>query len=323
MKVLITGGVGFIGFHLAKQLSEDGMQVVILDNLFRGQIDDDFRDLIGRDNVGFINVDLTEKEVFDTLESDFDIVYHLAAINGTKYFYEIPEKVLRTNILSLVNVLDWIVRTNSKKLIWLSSSEVYAGAVITGELPVPTPEDVPLTIADVANPRNSYAGSKIAGELLCLSYANAYSLDIRIVRPHNIYGPRMGYEHVIPRFITRIINGDDPFKIYGDMQSRSFCYVDDFVDGIELLSKSPLFDAQRIVNIGGDDEITILDLAKRMFDLFDFHPELEILPALEGSVNRRCPDISLAGKALGYMPKIDLETGLRKTFDWYSKKRVN
>ncbi len=320
MKVLITGGAGFIGFHLAKQLSSEGFEVVILDNLFRGQMDDDFRELISIDNVRFINIDLTEKEAFEGLEVDFDVIYHLAAINGTKYFYEMPEKVLRTNILSLINILDWIVRTKGKRIIWLSSSEVYAGTQVAVDLQIPTPEDISLIISDVSNPRYSYAGSKIAGELLCMSYASTYDLDIRIVRPHNIYGPRMGYEHVIPQFIMRILNGDDPFKIYGASQSRAFCYIDDFINSIKLLNETSILDTQRIVNIGSEEEIAILDLANRMFDLFDYHPELEMLQAPEGSVNRRCPDISLARQALGYMPRIDLNVGLKRTFDWYSRQ---
>jgi len=322
VKVLITGGAGFIGFHLAKHLADEAAEVTVCDNLFRGQMDKDFTALIRRNNVNFINIDLTERKELDKLGRDYDVTYHLAAINGTKYFYEVPEKVLQVNILSLINILDWFTNASCKKIVWTSSSETYAGTMSITELPVPTPEEVPLTITDVFNPRFSYAGSKIAGELLAINYSRAYGLNVSIVRPHNIYGPRMGYEHVIPQFIRRIIDREDPFKVYGGMQSRAFCYIDDFVRGVELLGK--LFENSgqpKIVNIGNDkEEIIILDLARRLFDLSDFHPELDISPAPEGSVDRRCPDIFQARTILGYEPKIDLDTGLRKTYDWYLKQ---
>jgi len=321
VKVLITGGAGFIGFHLARCLAEEGCAVTICDNLFRGQANDDFNNLIKQNNVSFFNIDLTEKKELDKLDQGFDVIYHLAAINGTKYFYEIPEKVLRVNILSLVNILDWLVGTSCKKMIYMSSSEAYAGTMSVTDLPVPTPETVPLTIADVFNPRYSYAGSKIAGELLAINYSRVYGLDVTIVRPHNIYGPRMGYEHVIPQFIRRIISRENPFKVYGETQSRAFCYVDDFIHGIRLLGELPQAAGQKVMNIGDDrEEITVLDLAKRMFRLFDFNPALDILNAPEGSVSRRCPDITQARKVLDYEPRTDLDTGLQKTYDWYQRQ---
>lgn len=319
MKVLVTGGAGFIGFHLSKYLADKGEQVVICDNLLRAHVDEDFNNLLKQRHVKFINIDLTEKQKLDKLEKDFDIVYHLAAINGTRYFYEIPHEVLRVNILSLINMLDWLTGTNCKSIVWTSSSETYASTYSLVDTPIPTPEEVPLTIADVSNPRFSYAGSKIAGELLCLSYAKAYDLDVRIVRPHNIYGPRMGYEHVIPQFIMRIIKREDPFKIYGDHQSRAFCFVEDFIKGLKLVGESKEI-GTNIVNVGNDkEEISIKNLASKMFDLFDFHPKLEILPPPEGSVDRRCPDINKARTLTGYEPQISLDKGLQITFDWYLK----
>jgi len=317
MKVLITGGAGFIGFHLAKYLSEKDYEITISDNLFRGKIDYDFQNLIGRRNVEFINTDLTERKEFNKFKKDYDYVYHLAAINGTRYFYEIPHEVLRVNVLSLVNVLDWLVTSNCKRLIWTSSSEVYAGTAIISKAPMPTPEEVPLTIADVFNPRSSYAGSKIIGELLCINYAKQHGFHLSILRPHNIYGPRMGYEHVIPQFIERVIKKETPFKIYGGEQSRAFCFIEDFVRGIRLVAESSRTNGE-ITNIGNDkEEIKIIDLAQKMFEISGFYPKLKILPSPKGSVNRRCPDITKVKKLVGYEPRIDLDTGLQKTYDWY------
>ena len=320
MKVLITGGAGFIGSSLGKYLADKDYEVTICDNLFRGKIDYDFKNLIERDNVRFVKIDLTERKELDKFEKDYDNIYHLAAINGTKYFYEIPHKVLRVNILTLINLLDWLINTDCKKIVWTSSSETYAGTMKISNIPIPTLEEVPLTIEDVFNPRVSYAGSKIVGELLCINYSKAFGFNVSIVRPHNIYGPRMGYEHVIPEFIKRIIRKEDPFKIYGGNQSRAFCYIEDFVRGIKLVGESPKTNGE-IINIGNDkEEITIIDLAQKMFDLLDFHPELETLPAPRGSVNRRCPNISKAKRLIGYEPQINLERGLQKTYEWYLKE---
>lgn len=320
MKALVTGGAGFIGLHLSKHLADEGYKVSICDNLFRGGADDDFNNLIKRDNVKFIEIDLTERGELDKLGRDFDIVYHLAAINGTRYFYEIPHEVLRVNILSLVNILDWLVGTGCKRLVWTSSSEVYAGTTSLVNMPIPTSEEVPLTIADVTNPRFSYAGSKIVGELLCLNYTKNYDLNVSIIRPHNIYGPRMGYEHVIPQFIMRVIKKEESFKIYGEQQSRAFCFVEDFVKGMKLIGDLPQKTSGEIINIGNDkEEIKIKDLAYKMFNLFDFHPKLETFPPPKGSVDRRCPDISKARTLIGYEPQIDLDAGLKKTYDWYLK----
>lgn len=312
MKVLVTGGAGFIGYHLAKSLAEDGHEVVVCDNLSRGERDTDFEQMVVRSNVTFLVTDLTKRNYVDQFDHDFDIVYHLAAVNGTRNFYEKPHEVLQTNILSLVNILDWLVAGVCKRLVWTSSSEVYAG---TNHLPIPTPEEVPLTISDVYNSRFSYAGSKIVGEQLCLSYAKAYDLDISIVRPHNVYGPRMGNSHVIPEFFARILNREDPFKIYGGEQTRAFCFIDDFVRGLRFIGESSGID---IVNLGDDrEEIRIIDLANRMFDLSGFHPIAEqLLSPPSGSIDRRCPDISKVTELTGYRPRIRLNDGLSRTYKW-------
>ena len=317
MKILITGGAGFIGFHLSKYLSESDYDVTVCDNLFRGKMDYEFKNLIEKKNIKFIRADLTNKEEFNKFEKNYDCVYHLAAVNGTKYFYEMPHEVLRINILSLINLLEWMVNTDCNKMVWTSSSETYAGTIKTGNVAIPTPEDVPLTIEDVFNPRFSYAGSKIIGELLCVNYARKYDFNFTIIRPHNIYGPRMGHKHVIPEFIERVTEKIDPFNIYGAEQSRAFCFIEDFVRGLKMSGESSQADEQ-VVNIGDDrEEIKIIDLAQKIFEISGFHPELEILPSPEGSVVRRCPDITKARKLLGYEPQINLNAGLRKTYDWY------
>lgn len=317
IKVLVTGGAGFIGYHLAKSLAEEEYEVTLCDNLFRGKMDSDLKALCELGNVKFINCDLTRRDDLDRLGKNYEQIYHLAAINGTKYFYEMPQTVLRVNILALINLVDWLSETNCGKILFSSSSEVYAGTARAFGVPVPTPEDVCLTVDDVYNPRLSYAGSKIIGELFLINCAKMYNFDMTIVRYHNIYGPRMGYEHVIPEFCMRIISKDDPFRIYGADPSRAFCYVDDAVRATKLLMESKKAN-NKIIHVGNPrEEITIMDLANRMFSLFSFHPSVEVLPSPQGSVSRRCPDISKLTRLTDYEPKVDLVQGLRQTFHWY------
>jgi nucleoside-diphosphate-sugar epimerase len=317
VKVLVTGGAGFIGYHLARRLADQENAVVVSDNLSRGAEDSGFAELLRRGNVTFVRGDLTDAEELRGLGDGYDLVYHLAAVNGTRNFYEVPHLVLRNNLLSLVNVLEWLRSGGGARLVWTSSSEVYAGTVSLGQAPVPTPEDVALTIEDISNPRFSYAASKIAGESLCLHYATAYGLPVTVVRPHNIYGPRMGRDHVIPQFISRILRREDPFRVFGGEQSRAFCFVDDMVRGLELAAALEAA-AGEIVNLGNDlEEVHIIDLAERMFDLFGFHPRVEEVPAPAGSVHRRRPDITKARRLLGYSPEVSLEVGLPRTCDSY------
>ena len=317
MKALVTGGGGFIGYHLARRLADDGHQVSLCDNLFRGRMDDDLKQLLTLPNVTFQELDLTDQTQLIHLPTDQDMVFHLAAVNGTRYFYEMPYEVIKTNLLSLINVLDWMEEAGCRKLVWTSSSEAYAGGVTTGLVGVPTSEESPLIITDVSNPRFTYAGSKIAGELLCWHYAMSRGVRATIVRTFNVYGPRMGYEHVIPEFITRILNRESPFRVYGSDQSRAFCYVSDFITGLALVAERTDEGQVRTINLGNDQEVVIRNLAERLFEISDYHPTLENLPSPEGSVNRRCPDLTLAKELLGYRPQVPLEQGLRKTYEWY------
>ncbi len=316
-KILITGGAGFIGSHLANTLLATNNEITICDNLFRGRQDRDLDALLKNGNVKLIVCDLTKKEDLEKLGKDYDCVYHLAAINGTKYFYEIPHSVLRVNVLSLVNILDWLPSTSCKKILFSSSSETYHGTASISNIPYPTPETIPLAIDDVKNPRNSYAGSKIVGELFCLNYAKMYGFDTTIVRYHNIYGPRMGYEHVIPEFITRILNRETPFRLQGGEQTRSFCFVKDAVEATAMVMESKRANNE-IFNVGNDkEEVKIIELLGMLLKMFNFQPKIEKIKVPEGSVARRKPSIEKIKKLIGWEPKVNLKAGLEKTVDWY------
>lgn len=302
-KILITGGTGFIGSHLANYLIlNKNYDVTICDNNYRGKIDD----FVSK--IKYVNCDLTKKEEYKKL-GDYDVVYHLAAINGTKNFYKIPYDVLKVNTLININLIEWCKEKSIRKILYTSSSEVYAS---TASKSIPTKEDVLVSIEDVHNPRWSYAGSKILGELMIINSG----LNFSIVRPHNIYGPRMGYDHVIPEVISRILKKEDPFKIYGSGQTRSFCFIDDAVKMLEIIMNSNLSNS-KIVNLGVDDEIKIIDLIEKMFQYFNYFPELDIVDPQQGSVDRRCPDVTLLNQIIGKIDKTTLNEGLEKTCKWY------
>lgn len=322
-RALITGGAGFVGSHLAKRLVNTGYEVVIADNFFRSEKDSDLKELLANPAVTMIEGDLTKAESWDKLGKGYDHVYHLASINGTKLFYEIPHEVLRIGIMSAFYALDWFREKNGKKdakILFTSSNEAYAGALEAfGKLPIPTPENVPLIIADTYNPRWSYGGQKLIGELLFIHYAKAYNLRMSIVRPHNFYGPREGYLHVIPEIIERARQKVDPFPIFGSDDMRSFCYIDDAVEAIQKVMESEKTDGGTY-HIGSTDEIVIKELIEKIFDIMEWHPKkLDIKSSPAGSVKRRLADVSKIEKEVGWKATTSLDEGLKKIVDWYLK----
>lgn len=325
-KALITGAAGSVGCYLAQNLLDQGYQLTLVDNLQRGVVDKTFSKILEDIRVTWKTLDLTNPAAYAELGNGYDYVYHLAAVNGTKHFYEIPQEVLRTNTLSLIYMLEWFKSQNKDgKLCFTSSNEAYASALDAfGQLPIPTPENVPLVIADPYNARWSYAGSKLIGELFVIHYAEQYRLRAVIVRPHNFYGPRSGYDHVIPEMSKRILNREDPFLLYGGDQTRSFCYLSDAVEGMRLLMESDTTDRYPIetVHIGSEDEIKMRELAERLFAVAGWTPTaIDSRPAPEGSVHRRLADISKIRMLVGWEPRVSLDEGLRRTFAWYKENQ--
>ncbi|MEK9158161.1 MAG: NAD(P)-dependent oxidoreductase [Patescibacteria group bacterium] len=318
-KALITGGAGFIGYHLAKHLAGLDYKVVITDNFFRSTKDKDLSELLTSPNVEFIQADLTNMTEWDKLGSGYDQVYHLAAVNGTKLFYEMPHEVLRINLMTTINAIEWFRSKNSEgKILFTSSNELYAGArEAFDSLPIPTPETVPAVIPDISNPRWSYASTKLIGEQLFIHYAKSYNLRMAIVRPHNFYGPRAGYHHVIPELIGRYLNKTDPFIVYGEQDKRSFCYIDDAVRAIRLVMESDKTDGQTY-HIGSPEEYKMRGLAEAIFTTFGWRPKkVEYQESPAGSVKRRLADISKIKRDTGWEPIVPFTEGVKKTFDWY------
>lgn len=322
-KILVTGGAGSVGVYLSRRLAGQGHDVVIADNFFRGKKDADLEAVLAMPNVTLIQADLTTREGWNSLGTGYDYVYQLAGVNGTKLFYEVPGEVLRIGMASILHSLEWLKDTNPQaKILYTSSNEAYASALEAfGQLPIPTPEAVPLVISDTYNPRWTYAGTKLIGELFYIHYAKEHNLRSVIVRPHNFYGPRTGYDHVIPEFIERIQKQVNPFPLFGADNTRTFCYMDDAVEAMQMVMESDKTDGGTY-HIGRPytDEISMQGLAEKLFEIAGWKPaELDIKLAPEGSVKRRAPEVSKIEKDTGWKAKTTLEEGLRKTFDWYNK----
>ena len=321
-RTLILGGAGFIGYHLALRLAGEGHELTLVDDLSRGRRDRELESLCARPNITLVQADLTRADALAGLSRGWDGVYMLAAVVGVRNVETDPARVVRTNTLALLHLLDWMV-PESGVLFFASTSETYAGGVTAGTLPVPTPEEVPLSVADIRAPRFAYAASKILGEAAVIHTARARGLRAVIGRFHNVYGPRMGADHVVPELSLRALRGENPFRLYGADQRRAFCYVSDAVEAILRLTATEPAGGQ-IVNIGNDSEETVIeDLARLVLREARFEPALDRVPAPPGSVARRCPDIGRLRALTGFVPKVSIEAGVRDTFAWYRDRHAS
>ena len=314
-KHLVTGGSGFIGAGLVQRLVADGHDVRVLDNGSRGAL----RRLASIDGqYDYHEGDIRDPETVGRAVAGMDVVWHLAYVNGTEFFYSKPDLVLEVGVKGMINVIDACRAENVGELILASSSEVYQTPPET-----PTSEDVPLIVPDPQNPRYSYGGGKIISELLTLNNAQYFD-RVQVFRPHNVYGPDMGWEHVLPQFALRVRtlaaehpDGPLPFPIQGDgSETRAFCYIDDLVNGLMHMASSG--EHRGIYHIGTQEEVAIRDIAVHVGACFDCELSIEPGPLLKGSTLRRCPDISKLA-SLGYQPKISLRDGIARLCAWYDQ----
>jgi UDP-glucose 4-epimerase len=309
-KILITGGAGFIGSYLANRLVDENYDIDIVDNQLRG----DYSRLDSK--VKIYNIDLTVANELNKLPKNYDWIFHLAAVNGTDNFYTMQSKVFEVGVKSCLNIYDYFKHTDTS-IIVASSAEVYQTPAV-----VPTDENVALTVPDVKNPRYSYGGSKIFSELLVMNYGLDFFKKSIIFRPHNIYGPNMGYKHVVPQLIKKIsdskINQNSFIELIGSGdETRAFCYIDDIVDGLIILMEKG--EDKQIYHIGNDDELSIFDLATKLTNLID--NKIKVRKGEQthfGGTMKRCPNISKMRK-IGYEPKISIDIGLEKSVEWYLK----
>lgn len=317
MNILITGGAGFIGLHLARALHAAGHTLYLVDNFQRGRKDAELNDFLAQDGVTCIEGDLTQAATYQRFPEAINQVYHLAAMVGVKHCMESPDQVLETNLRMTQELVNWLKTLPHKpRLLFASTSEIYAGGFSQNILPIPTPEDIPVCIEDLTNPRLSYAVSKLASEMWVRFHA-AQHYAFQIIRFHNIYGPRMGFAHVIPELIKRIREQERPFKAYGHDQTRAFCFVEDAVSQMIAVMNHKV--AGEVFNIGNDqEEIPIQNLIEKLFALMDYQAPLEPVEAPPGSVKRRCPDTQKVQEIWSgsFTP---LDQGLKVTLDWYLK----
>ena len=322
MKVLITGGAGFIGYHLTLELLKYDYDVTLVDNFERGVEDECLKQLEKNSKVKFITLDLLNKCDIKEMDKDFDIIFHLAAIIGVQNVLNCPEVVLRDNIELLFNMIDFAKnQTKLKRFVFASTSEIYAGTLLNYEMEIPTPETTPLTLTPLDNPRTSYMLSKIYGEAVL----NQSNIPFTIVRPHNFYGPRMGMSHVIPELLRKIWfnEGKDGLEVYSPTHKRTFCYIEDAVKMIRLLAENDASVAQAY-NIGNQErEITMKEVAEIVIKTVKKPTKIIEMESTVGSPERRCPNMEKTFKCIGYKGKVSLEEGIEKTFQWYSEHIFN
>jgi UDP-glucose 4-epimerase len=313
-RIAVTGGAGFVGAHLCRRLVAEGHSVIVLDSLHRGSM----KRLAGLEgDLQLVELDIRDEQALTRSLGGVDVVFHLAAINGTENFYKRPQLVLDVGILGAIAVVNACQAANVPDLVVASSAEVYQTPPV-----IPTPEDVPLCLPNSTNPRFSYGGSKIATELIAFNYHRDHFRKLQVFRPHNVYGPDMGTKHVIPQFIMRAIRLAEggsktnlPFPIQGNgTETRAFCYIDDVVEGILTMYREGAH--REVYHIGSDDETAILTLVDLIGAALGLQLAPESGPIQEGSAPRRCPALTKI-RSLGYRPTTTLQDGVRMTVEWY------
>ena len=310
--ILITGGLGFIGTSCAEFFLKKKFNVTIIDNNRRSVPSN-----LKNKKLKILNYDIRNEVFIKKINKKFDIVLHLAAINGTKNFYKYPFEVLEVSTKGIINIIKLCEKLKINKLLIASSSEVYSTPSN-----IPTTEEERILIPDIMNPRFSYSGGKIISELYGIHSMNKKIKNIIIFRPHNVYGPNMGGDHVIPeitnKILTSIKNKNYKITIQGNgLQKRSFIFIDDFLNALYLVIKKG---NNEIINIGTNDLITIKKLIKSIlkhFPNFKFKITFDNKNPIGGTLIRN-PDIKKI-KKYGFQKKISIDEGVNKTILWYKK----
>ena len=316
MKILITGGAGFIGSHLTKFHLAKNDNITVIDNFITGNkknLPSDSEGLgrkVINNNLKIIKADIINFNFSDL--PGFDIIYDLASPASPKDFQQLSIEILKVNSLGLINILDFFIKSNSKILVFSSTSEVYGD---------PSKHPQKESYFGHVNPvglRSCYDEGKRFAEALMMSYFRRFNKDIRIARIFNTYGPFMKKNdgRVVSNFINQAIE-KKPLTIYGQgKQTRSFCYVSDMVEGLYLLATTPK-QAGEIINIGNQNEKTILEIADIIKKLTQSLSEIAYKTIGQDDPKRRCPDITKAKKLLNWQPKIELEEGLKQTIEYF------
>lgn len=304
-RVLVTGGAGFLGSHLCKSLLEDGYDVVAMDNRVTGRTEN-LESIFHHDRFTFYEHDVTE---FIHVAGELGWVVHLASLASPVFYQDQPIKTLKVGALGTHKTLG-VAKEKEASYLFASTSEVYGDPEVN-----PQPEDYRGNV-DPYGPRSCYDESKRYGESLIRAYRDQHGLDVRVARIFNTYGPRMRLDdgRVVPTFMKQALTGED-LTVHGDgSQTRSFCYVSDLIDGLRRLMEA---DVQTPINIGNADERTIRELAELIIDVTDSESGItrEPRPPQDPSVRR--PDLTKARDELDWKPQVDLETGLRRSLEYF------
>lgn len=307
-RILVTGGAGFIGSHLCERLLEQGNDVICMDNLFTGR-KDNIRHLVNNPYFEFVR-----KDILEDIYVECDQIYNLACPASPIYYQYDPIKTGKTNVLGALHALGLAKRCHAR-ILQASTSEVYGDPQIH-----PQPE----SYRGYVNPigiRSCYDEGKRMAETLFFDYHRQHGVDIKVIRIFNTYGERMRLDdgRVISNFVVQALKGEN-ITIYGDgKQTRSFCYIDDLVEGmIRMMNSSTGFTGP--INIGNPGEFTMLQLANLIIELTASKSKIVYKPLPQDDPMQRKPDIELAKKNLGWEPSVSLEEGLRKTIKYFKNK---
>jgi len=307
MKTLVTGGGGFIGKSIVNLILTRNEEVKVFDDFSR-----DKKAIYNfQNNVEIVSGDIRDFDSLKTAMKNADRVIHLAYINGTQQFYLQPSKIMEVATLGMYNLLEVIKGEEVQEFYLASSSEVYQSSKV-----FPTPEDVPLVVPDVKNPRYSYGLGKIVQEFLTIHSMESV-VKRTIFRPHNIYGPNMGFQHVIPELFKKIRDSESGHILLkgSGQQRRTFCHISDFLDAFDLLLNSHNSEPT-IYNVGTHFESTISELTNLIGNSLGISIDTSTSDAPRGETVRRLPDISQLTN-LGYNPKVDLKSGIEDYRRWF------
>lgn len=305
---VVTGGAGFLGSHLCDKLIQNGHKVICLDNLITGTLDN-ISHLFGNENFKFIKYDVTE---FIYVEGKVDNILHFASPASPIDYLKYPIQTLKVGSLGTHKALG-LAKAKKAKFLLASTSEVYGDPEIH-----PQPESYWGNVNPIG-PRGVYDEAKRFAEAMTMAYHRYHGVDTRIVRIFNTYGPRMRLDdgRVLPTFISQALKGED-LTVFGDgSQTRSFCYVDDLIEGIFRLLN---VDYHEPVNIGNPDEITILEFAEEVLRFTNSNSKITFKELPVDDPKIRQPDITLAKKLLGWEPKVSRSEGIKITLDYFKKK---
>ena len=304
-KILVTGGAGFIGNHLCRRLISEGNYVVCLDNFFTG-LRKHIEDLLGNKNF-----ELVEHDIVDEIDIECAQIYNLACPASPPHYQFDSVKTMKTSVLGILNMLE-LARKYNATILQASTSEVYGNPLVHPQNETYWGNVNPIGI------RSCYDEGKRAAETLMMDYHRQYGVDVRIIRIFNTYGPNMDLNdgRVVSNFIVQALKGED-ITIYGDgSQTRSFCYVDDLVEGMmRMMNNKNGFIGP--VNLGNPSERTVLDLAQKVVELTGTSSKLKFMPLPSDDPVKRKPDISVAKKELGWKPTVDIMDGLKKTIEYF------